>query len=391
MRGGRRHSRGPAMGPQFPSSLNTGATLTPVTSVNVPSGATSGTGWSWNAGTSTVTATASVSGLNVAGSITVTGTSATLSNCVAAAQVTISASGVTVTTCTTGAVVISTSGLTGILVEQCTIASPGGECIELNALPTGVNGLTIRDCTISGLDAGAGRSAYGIDDNRGNTTSLLIQRCSIYWCRLGISVTAGTIRDCYIHDFGYVQGDHTDGIANGGTGGLALDILHNAILMNRDETSPLPLGGSGAYLQNVTVQNNLLAGGDYCAYLGLQGGDNLRTDSGCTISGGTTLTDSNLLAGDAGCTVTGTGIPPFTTIGTPSGTTATLSQACTNGTVTVTLHYTSGILVTGNRFSRMFYYHAGTFAPAVDYDSTVASNVWDAGNVFHDDWTSAPS
>jgi hypothetical protein len=391
MRGGRRHCRA-ATGPQFPNALNTGATLTAVTTTNISGGATSGTNWSWNGSVCTVTG--DVDGLNVAGPIVITGAGATVSDCVAApasSGITIGASGVTVTACTTPSVLFNVGGLSNILVEQCTIQSIG-EPVEMNITSgAGVTGLTIQDCTIGGLDATAGRSPFGVDDNRGNTDpSLLIQRCSIFWCRAALSITAGTLRDNYIHDFGYVQGDHSDGLANGGTGGEALQILHNSILMNRDETSPLILGGA-ATLQNVTIQNNLLAGGDYCIYGGIQGTphDDERTDTGCVISGGTTLTDSNLVATDAGATVTGTGIPPFTTIGTPSGSTATLSQACTNGTVDVLFHYSSDIVISGNRFSRMFFPAGGSFGVLTSFDTAVASNVFDAGNVYHDDGTPA--
>jgi hypothetical protein len=393
VRGGRRHSRGWAQGPQFPGPWNTGAKATAVTSVNISGGATSGTSWSWDGTTCTVTG--SVTGLNVAGPIVITGANAVVSNCVAdpaSSGITAGASGVIVDTCTAPSILFNTAGLSDITVQNCTVRQAAGEGVEMNISPgPGVNGLTIQDCTISGLDAGTGRVSYAIDDNRGNTTGLLIQRCDISWCRVGANIANGTIQDCYIHDFGYIHGDHTDGVTNGGTNGAALSFIHNTILMAQPETSPLTLGSSSGNLQNVTIAGNLLAGGDYCAYLGLQGGDDLRTDTGCTISGGTTLTDGNLVAGDAGCTVTGTGIPPFTTIGTPSGTTAVLSQACTNGTADVTLHYTSGIVVSGNRFSQMFYANAGTFAPAVDYDAAVASNSWDLGNVFHDTGATAPS
>jgi hypothetical protein len=450
--------------PEFPNASNTGATTTAVTTLNVPAGGTSGTGWSWSGTTCTVTG--NVSGLNVTGSISVTGANVTLSDCVAGpgySGITIAASGVTVTACTAPSILFNTGGLSDILVEQCTVASSGGELIEMNVSSgAGVTGLTIQDCTLSGLDARVGRSAYGIDDNRGNTDpSLLIQRCNIYWCRLGISVTAGTIRDCYIHDFGYIQGDHTDGIANGGTGGEALNILHNTILMNRDETSPLPLGGSGSWLQNVTVDSNLLAGGDYCAYLGLEGGDNLRVDgprtdsSGVTVSSGlTTVTDTHAQANDLNATITGTGIPANTTITNVTGSTYTINKTTTgsgtsvtvtpvvtvtsgsmtvadthadsgdfgyvitstpgtsmafNTTITsvtqgvsytispaatgsateVTIHYSSGIVVTNNRFSTVFFPDCGSFGTNTDFDAAVPSNVW-AGNLIHETGVIAP-
>jgi hypothetical protein len=386
MRGGRRHSRGPASGLQFPTARSTGATATAVTTVNVPSGATSGTGWSWTGSACVVTASAS--GLNVAGPIIVTGAGATLSNCIAdpaSSGITISASGVTVDTCTAPSALMNTGGLTGILIRQCTLQSVG-EPVEMN-VPTGagVDGLTIQDCTISGLDAGPNRTPFCVDDNRGNTTNLLVQRCNIYWCRDAFNISNGTLLDNYVHDFGYVANDHSDGVANGGTGGVPLTIVHNAILMSQPETAPLILGGPDANLQNVTIQGNLLAGGDYCIYGGLQGSppDDLRTDTGCSISGGTTLTDASLSASDAGATVTGTGIPPFTTIGTPSGSTATLSQACTNGSGLSVLFHLSTITVLNNRFSQMFYPLGGTFGVVTDLDNAVAANVW-AGNVYHD-------
>ena len=116
-----------------------------------------------------------------------------------------------------------------------------------------------------------------------------------------------------------------------------------------------------------------------------------RTDPGCTISGGTTLTDSSLVASDAGAVVTGTGIPAGTTIAAPSGTTATLSQSCTNGSgLTVTMHYTNNIVVTNNRISAMYFPNGGNSGLVTDFDQYGLGNVW-TNNVVHETGAQIPS
>ena len=91
--------------------------------------------------------------------------------------------------------------------------------------------------------------------------------------------------------------------------------------------------------------------------------------------------------------VTGTGIPtsPLTTIGTPSGGTATLSQSCTNGSgLTVTMRYTNNIVVTNNRISAMYFPNGGNSGLVTDFDQYGLGNVW-TNNVVHETGAQIPS
>ena len=118
-----------------------------------------------------------------------------------------------------------------------------------------------------------------------------------------------------------------------------------------------------------------------------------RTDPGCSISGTTTLTDPSLVPGDAGAVVTGTGIPttPPTTIGTPSSSTATLSQACTNGSgLTVGMHYSNNIQITNNRLSAVYFPNGGSAGYVSNYDQYGLGNVW-SNNVIHETGAQIPS
>ena len=392
-----------ATGVSFPSAASTGASL-PGSLFTVGSGATSAAaavaaGYTGNANWSWSGSAWSYSGGNpVLQSLNIT------------VGLLINASNTTVTGCgvNPGIVVGDSAPVSDTLITNCQItqaAGGSGEGIKLGGggadIPTDT---TIQDCTISGTDAGANRITYGIDDDYGNAAGVLIERCDFYWMRVGANLsgttgsalTGHTVRDCYFHDWGYISGDHNDGITNGGVpAGGSLNILHNTMLMQLSQTSPLTLGGPGIPLRNVTVDSSLLAGGTYCLYAGLQDGDNLRTDTGCGTNGTTTVTDSAAVSGDLGATITNTttpsSIPQYTTItAVTPGTGYTLSAPAAGGTLTgqtFVIHYTQNLVVTNNRFSQAFYLTAGQFGPAADWDANVISNIW-AGNVIHD--TNAP-
>ena len=73
----------------------------------------------------------------------------------------------------------------------------------------------------------------------------------------------------YIHDPGYIAGDHTNGvIANGGTGRLT--IIHNTILNDLSQTDAITLDTMTVRgpVANKTIEGNLLGGGSYPIYGG---------------------------------------------------------------------------------------------------------------------------
>lgn len=129
--------------------------------------------------------------------------------------------------------------------------------------------VTIEDTTVSGLNTTTGRVDSAISDLYGDSTGLVIRDNNIAAFRTGVQVTAGLVTGNYIHDFGYIAGDHSNGIYVGG-GMRPLMIYHNTILNNREQTDAINLDASvpGQPVANKTIRDNLLAGGSYTIYGG---------------------------------------------------------------------------------------------------------------------------
>jgi phage baseplate assembly protein gpV len=173
-------------------------------------------------------------------------------------------------------------------------------------------GVTIEDDTISGRNTGGGRVDAAIADVYGNSTGIVIQDNNISAFRNAIQVSSGLISGNYIHNPGYIPGDHTNGIiANGGT--KPLIIYHNTILNSLSQTDAITIDteqGRGP-VANKTIEDNLLAGGSYPIY------------------GGTAFG-----------------------------------------------HATSRIVIENNRFSQGFYRTSGHFGPVAYFNPAGPGNVW---------------
>jgi hypothetical protein len=133
--------------------------------------------------------------------------------------------------------------------------------------------VTIEDSTISGQNLTSGRVGAAIDDIYGDSTGIVIKDNNISEFRTGVQVSSGLIADNYIHDPGYIHGDHTNGIYVGGTT-RPLMIYGNTIFNNLGETDDINLDASSSKQEvaNKYVVDNLLAGGDYSIY----GGDSRK-------------------------------------------------------------------------------------------------------------------
>ena len=85
----------------------------------------------------------------------------------------------------------------------------------------------------------------------------------------GVQVSSGTVTGNYIHDPGYIPGDHIDGIFDPGTT-HSLMISYNTILNGLGQTAAISLDASvtGQMVANKTVVDNLLGGGGYVIYGG---------------------------------------------------------------------------------------------------------------------------
>ena len=130
-------------------------------------------------------------------------------------------------------------------------------------------GVTIEDSTISGQNLTSGRVDSAIDDVYGDSTGIVIKNNDISRFRTGLQVSTGLIAGNYIHDPGYIHGDHTNGIYVAGTT-KPLAIYGNTIFNNLGQTDAINLdaSSSGQHVANKIVVDNLLAGGGYSIYGG---------------------------------------------------------------------------------------------------------------------------
>jgi hypothetical protein len=179
------------------------------------------------------------------GSVQVTGDGTVLSGLSISGNLDISASNVTVSdvrVVTGGAFAVSMRHTTGVIIENS---------------------------VISGLNGAAGRVGVAVDDVYGDSTGMVIANDDISNFKTGVQVSTGLVTGNYIHGFGYVAGDHTNGIFDAGTT-QPLMIYHNTILNSHGQTDAISLDATaaGSSVANKTVEDNLLAGGGYTIYGG---------------------------------------------------------------------------------------------------------------------------
>jgi Right handed beta helix region len=134
-------------------------------------------------------------------------------------------------------------------------------------------GVTIEDSTVMGQNLTSGRVNSAIDDVYGDSTGIVIKNNDISRFRTGVQVSTGLIVGNYIHDPGYIHGDHTNGIYVAGSA-EPLTIYGNTIFNNLGQTDDINLHASSSRqnLANKMVVDNLLAGGGYSIYGGVRNG-----------------------------------------------------------------------------------------------------------------------
>ena len=271
----------------YPGATNTGVPVG-ATLQQVPSQVSSGPGWHYNATANNVT-------------VTVNGT--VLSGLYIPFNLTIAASNVTVNN-----VQVVAGGAFGISLTHTT-------------------GVTIENSVISGQNATTGRVNVAIDDVYGDSTGMVIKNDNISLFRTAMQVSAGLVQGNYIHDPGYIAGDHTNGIVtNGGT--QPMTINDNTIFNSLGQTDAISLDAStgGVAVANKTIENNFLAGGGYSIY----GGNGPSSNP------------------------------------------------------------TSNIVITGNRFGQLYFAKGGQFGAVAYYDHTGAGNTW-SGNSWDTTGQAIPS
>ncbi len=256
----------------YPDATNTGVP-SGTTLKSVPSQVSSGPGWSYSAAVNEVI-------VNVNGTV--------LSGLSISCNLVIDASNVT--------------------VKDVQVVSSQNFGISL----THTTNATIENSTISGLNATTGRVGSAIDDVYGDSTGMVIKDNNISDFKTAVQISTGLAEGNYIHDPGYVAGDHTNGFyVNGGT--EPLTIVDNTIFNSLGQTDAINLdaGGSGVPVANKTIEDNFLAGGGY------------------TIYGGNA-----------------------------------------NGSTT------SNIVIEGNRFGQLYYPASGQYGPVAYFNSAGTGNVW---------------
>jgi hypothetical protein len=262
----------------YPGATNSGVPAG-TTLKSVPSQVSSGTGWSYNA---------------TDNEVIVTGNGAVLSDLSIPYPVEIDASNVT--------------------VNDVQVVTGGAFAIDLRH----TTGVTIENSTISGTNATSGRVDSAIDDVYGDSTGMVIKDNNISAFRTAMQISTGLVEGNYIHDPGYISGDHTNGIVTAG-GTEAMTIEDNTIFNSLGQTDAITLDAAtaGATVSNKTIENNFLAGGGYSIY----GGDGQNNP-------------------------------------------------------------TSNIVITGNRFGQLYYAKGGQFGPQAYFNpagtgSTWTNNIWD--------------
>jgi hypothetical protein len=131
--------------------------------------------------------------------------------------------------------------------------------------------VTIANNEISGPDAGSGRLMVGIKDIYADSSNLKVLRNDIWHVSTGVQIDQGLIQDNYIHDMGYVSGDHVNGTTSNG-GSRPLTIQGNTILNQHDQTDAISLFQDFGTQANRTIDGNLIAGGGYTLYAGANPG-----------------------------------------------------------------------------------------------------------------------
>ena len=141
-----------------------------------------------------------------------------------------------------------------------TSSSPSSFAIHIDS---GADGTVIEDSTIRGQDAGSGSVEYAVDNEGRNTQALRLQMSYCSECYAG----AGLLKDSYAIANANVAGAHYEDIYYGG-GGEALNVQHDTLLNPHDQTACVYGGTDFGPEQNLTINNNLLAGGGYLIYGG---------------------------------------------------------------------------------------------------------------------------
>lgn len=130
-----------------------------------------------------------------------------------------------------------------------------------------VEDVTIEHSTIAGTNTGSGRLMVGVKDVYGDATGTRVLDNNIFQASTGVQIYQGLIQGNFIHRLGKTPADHVNGVTtNGDTRPLV--IRHNTIFNSFAQTDAIGLFQDFGVVANVTIDDNLLAGGGYTIYGG---------------------------------------------------------------------------------------------------------------------------
>jgi hypothetical protein len=131
----------------------------------------------------------------------------------------------------------------------------------------GFSGIVVQDVTMAPATPGR-QMQVGVKDVTGSS-SITVLRSDISGWSTGIQMSRGVVQDNYVHDPVLLPGDHINGFTdNGGRDDGTMVVRHNTFLNSVDQTDAISLFQDFGVIQDVVVDDNLLAGGSYSLYAG---------------------------------------------------------------------------------------------------------------------------
>lgn len=215
----------------YPEETNTGVP-SGVTLRAVPADVASGTGWRWDAtnrllrveGAGTV-----VDGLDVTGEIYIVAPNVTVMN--------------------------------------TRVTNSGESAMGISVRP-GADNATIQAVTVSAPNATNLRVMVGI--KAWGIRGLHVTGCHVTHASTGIQSDVGVIENNYVHDMGFIAGDHVNGFTSNAFGG-GLTIRHNTIFNQIEQTDALSFFQDFGVQKDALIDDNLVGGGGYTIYAGGEG------------------------------------------------------------------------------------------------------------------------
>lgn len=154
-----------------------------------------------------------------------------------------------------------------VTIRNCRIVAGNWWAVNLR---DGYTNLTVENCDIHG--DGVHQMQYGVKNSGGGW--IVVRGNDIHTCSNCVDTSIGLVEDNYVHDPLYFADDHTDMImAESGPGpGQTLTIRHNTVINTLSQTGAIALFPDFGVVHDVTVENNLMAGGGYTLYGGAKSG-----------------------------------------------------------------------------------------------------------------------